>query len=153
MKKKTNIVKKNEQYVLWSLWLWQRGEISNFEYLMCLNTLAGRSYNDLMQYPVFPWVIADYDSQVFTRSLSTLSQQQSYSFSVCLFLCTLFAVSASVSLSISFFLPEVVAERDKINKNTVQSKHMQHIVGENKRQKGKNVLNATDICQIQSFWL
>jgi hypothetical protein len=29
---------------------------------MHLNTLAGRSYNDLMQYPVFPWVIADYDS-------------------------------------------------------------------------------------------
>jgi WD40 repeat protein len=42
---------------------WERGEISNFEYLMCLNTLAGRSYNDLMQYPVFPWIIADYDSQ------------------------------------------------------------------------------------------
>ena len=46
------------------MWFRQRGEISNFEYLMCLNTLAGRSYNDLMQYPVFPWVIADYDSQV-----------------------------------------------------------------------------------------
>ena len=46
------------------VWFRQRGEISNFEYLMCLNTLAGRSYNDLMQYPVFPWVIADYDSQV-----------------------------------------------------------------------------------------
>jgi hypothetical protein len=29
---------------------------------MHLNTLAGRSYNDLMQYPVFPWVLADYDS-------------------------------------------------------------------------------------------
>lgn len=29
----------------------QRGEISNFQYLMHLNTLAGRSYNDLMQYP------------------------------------------------------------------------------------------------------
>jgi len=27
---------------------------------MHLNTLAGRSYNDLMQYPVFPWVLADY---------------------------------------------------------------------------------------------
>lgn len=40
----------------------QRGEINNFQYLMHLNTLAGRSYNDLMQYPVFPWVIADYDS-------------------------------------------------------------------------------------------
>ncbi|XP_068949127.1 WD repeat and FYVE domain-containing protein 3 isoform X2 [Petaurus breviceps papuanus] len=42
---------------------WERGEISNFQYLMHLNTLAGRSYNDLMQYPVFPWVLADYDSQ------------------------------------------------------------------------------------------
>ncbi|ESN92294.1 hypothetical protein HELRODRAFT_194322 [Helobdella robusta] len=41
----------------------ERGEISNFEYLMCLNTLAGRSYNDLMQYPVFPWIVADYDSE------------------------------------------------------------------------------------------
>lgn len=41
----------------------QRGEISNFQYLMHLNTLAGRSYNDLMQYPVFPWILADYDSE------------------------------------------------------------------------------------------
>ena len=28
---------------------WQNGEISNFEYLMALNTCAGRSYNDLCQ--------------------------------------------------------------------------------------------------------
>lgn len=42
--------------------IFQRGEISNFQYLMHLNTLAGRSYNDLMQYLVFPWVLADYDS-------------------------------------------------------------------------------------------
>ena len=28
---------------------WQSGAISNFEYLMALNTLAGRSYNDLTQ--------------------------------------------------------------------------------------------------------
>ncbi|CAG0901428.1 unnamed protein product [Cyprideis torosa] len=40
----------------------QRGEISNFQYLMHLNTLAGRSYNDLMQYPVFPWILSDYVS-------------------------------------------------------------------------------------------
>lgn len=44
--------------------VFQRGEISNFQYLMHLNTLAGRSYNDLMQYPVFPWILADYDSEV-----------------------------------------------------------------------------------------
>lgn len=42
---------------------WRRREISNFEYLMILNTLAGRSYNDLTQYPVFPWVLADYSSE------------------------------------------------------------------------------------------
>lgn len=64
---------------------WERGEISNFQYLMYLNTLAGRSYNDLMQYPgkypfrivtrtnlamlyvVFPWILADYDSKVSVR--------------------------------------------------------------------------------------
>lgn len=27
-----------------------------------LNTLAGRTFNDLNQYPVFPWVLADYTS-------------------------------------------------------------------------------------------
>lgn len=42
---------------------WVRGEISNFQYLMNLNTIAGRSYNDLMQYPIFPWILADYTSQ------------------------------------------------------------------------------------------
>lgn len=47
----------------------KRGEISNFQYLMHLNTLAGRSYNDLMQYPVFPWILADYDSEVSFQSL------------------------------------------------------------------------------------
>uniref|UniRef100_A0A182W2I8 WD repeat-containing protein 55 homolog n=1 Tax=Anopheles minimus TaxID=112268 RepID=A0A182W2I8_9DIPT len=43
---------------------WVRGEITNFQYLMHLNSLAGRSYNDLMQYPVFPWILANYDSEV-----------------------------------------------------------------------------------------
>ncbi|KAJ5176906.1 uncharacterized protein N7482_002783 [Penicillium canariense] len=41
---------------------WVRGEISNFHYLMLINTLAGRTFNDLTQYPVFPWVLADYTS-------------------------------------------------------------------------------------------
>jgi hypothetical protein len=43
---------------------WQRRELSNFEYLMELNTLAGRTYNDVTQWPVFPWVLADYTSPV-----------------------------------------------------------------------------------------
>lgn len=42
---------------------WATREISNFDYLMRLNTIAGRTYNDLGQYPVFPWVLADYSSE------------------------------------------------------------------------------------------
>eukprot|EP00965_Chrysotila_dentata_P057901 1919368-Pleurochrysis_carterae.AAC.1 len=30
---------------------------------MELNTYSGRSHNDLNQYPVFPWVLADYTSE------------------------------------------------------------------------------------------
>lgn len=42
---------------------WHRREMNNFDYLMTLNTLSGRSYNDLTQYPVFPWILADYSSE------------------------------------------------------------------------------------------
>ncbi|CAG8975353.1 hypothetical protein HYALB_00005683 [Hymenoscyphus albidus] len=42
---------------------WAKGEISNFHYLMLVNTMAGRTFNDLTQYPVFPWVLADYTSE------------------------------------------------------------------------------------------
>jgi WD40 repeat protein len=42
---------------------WANREISNFEYLMRLNTIAGRTYNDLGQYPIFPWVLSDYTSE------------------------------------------------------------------------------------------
>ncbi|XP_037775640.1 neurobeachin-like [Penaeus monodon] len=52
---------------------WQRREISNFEYLMFLNTIAGRTYNDLNQYPVFPWVLTNFD----THELD-LSQPSNY---------------------------------------------------------------------------
>lgn len=41
---------------------WQKGEMSNFHYLMMVNTMAGRTFNDLTQYPVFPWVLADFTS-------------------------------------------------------------------------------------------
>lgn len=41
---------------------WREGLLTNWEYLMTLNQLAGRTYNDLMQYPVFPWILADYKS-------------------------------------------------------------------------------------------
>ncbi|XP_056300146.1 neurobeachin-like protein 2 isoform X3 [Pseudoliparis swirei] len=43
---------------------WVSREISNFEYLMQLNTISGRTYNDLSQYPVFPWILCDYTSPI-----------------------------------------------------------------------------------------
>jgi hypothetical protein len=43
--------------------LWQDGLVSNFDYLMYLNTWSGRSFHDWTQYPVFPWVLADYTSE------------------------------------------------------------------------------------------
>ena len=42
---------------------WQNGLISNFDYLMQINKMAGRTFGDLMQYPVMPHVLADYTSQ------------------------------------------------------------------------------------------
>lgn len=41
---------------------WQSGLMSNYDYLLYLNNCADRTVNDLGQYPVFPWVLADYDS-------------------------------------------------------------------------------------------
>ncbi|CAG9098190.1 unnamed protein product [Plutella xylostella] len=43
---------------------WQNGIVSNYDYLIYLNCLADRSKNDLTQYPVFPWVVADYSSKI-----------------------------------------------------------------------------------------
>ncbi|KAI3438042.1 hypothetical protein D9Q98_000485 [Chlorella vulgaris] len=47
---------------------WVHGRISNFDYLMHLNREAGRSFKDLSQYPVMPWVVADYSSPTLDLS-------------------------------------------------------------------------------------
>uniref|UniRef100_A0A182JZX8 Protein FAN n=1 Tax=Anopheles christyi TaxID=43041 RepID=A0A182JZX8_9DIPT len=41
---------------------WQNGLVSNYDYLLYLNSLADRSFQDLTQYPVFPWIVTDYAS-------------------------------------------------------------------------------------------
>ncbi|XP_053952827.1 lysosomal-trafficking regulator [Anastrepha ludens] len=43
---------------------WREGLLTNWEYLMTLNQVAGRTYNDLMQYPIFPWILSNYVSDV-----------------------------------------------------------------------------------------
>ena len=42
---------------------WQRKEVSNFDYLLYLNSEADRSFSDLTQYPIMPHIISDYQSR------------------------------------------------------------------------------------------
>ena len=48
----------DELYYKWKEW-----QISNMEFLMWVNILGNRSYSDLTQYPVFPWVVLNYISK------------------------------------------------------------------------------------------
>ena len=42
---------------------WLSGDISTYAHLLRLNLLSGRSFHDLGKYPVFPWVLSDYESE------------------------------------------------------------------------------------------
>ncbi|XP_059611757.1 lysosomal-trafficking regulator [Phlebotomus argentipes] len=54
----------NTKWHYFMLQQWRDGQLTNWEYLTALNQLSGRSYQHLMQYPVFPWILADYQSSV-----------------------------------------------------------------------------------------
>ncbi|XP_011299588.1 protein FAN-like [Fopius arisanus] len=41
---------------------WQNGGLSNYDYLLYVNSLADRTFHDLTQYPVMPWILQDYTS-------------------------------------------------------------------------------------------
>lgn len=41
---------------------WVNWQLSNFEYIMQLNSFAGRSVHDISRYPIFPWVLSDFTS-------------------------------------------------------------------------------------------
>ena len=43
---------------------WSKGVISNFEYIMELNNIAGRSFNNLSTYPIVPWVLIPSDKAI-----------------------------------------------------------------------------------------
>ena len=40
---------------------WKKEEITNEQYLLYLNKYSGRTYNDINQYPIFPWVTLSQD--------------------------------------------------------------------------------------------
>ena len=49
---------------------WKEWEISNFEFIMWLNIYGNRSFNDLSQYPVFPWLITNYEDPIIDEVIS-----------------------------------------------------------------------------------
>ena len=44
---------------------WVDRKLSTYQYLMTLNDRSGRSFHDLTQYPVFPWLFKNYESEKF----------------------------------------------------------------------------------------
>ena len=76
--KKNDILinKQNKDFLHNKIELWTNLKISNFELLIWLNHLANRSFNDISQYPVFPWIINfndksnNYNDKIFYRNLS-----------------------------------------------------------------------------------
>lgn len=43
---------------------WLNYEVTNFEYLMYLNQMSGRSYKDTTQYYVMPWILKNYSTEI-----------------------------------------------------------------------------------------
>ena len=64
----SNDKKLKSYYVSSKMEEWQNYKISTMEYLMWLNIYSGRSYNDLTQYPVFPWIISNYKTEEIEES-------------------------------------------------------------------------------------
>ena len=50
----------NLNYLEYKIYQWKINKISNFEMLNFLNIFSNRSYNDLTQYPIFPWIITNF---------------------------------------------------------------------------------------------
>ena len=63
---------KNEFKKLNFIELWKKNEISNFDFINLLNKFSSRSFNDLTQYPIFPWLFNNYKN-IF--DLNTISKE------------------------------------------------------------------------------
>jgi len=63
--------------------MWTDNKLTNFEYLMELNKISGRNYNDIAQYPIFPWILVNFEGdaldltnpETFRKLHKTISTQ------------------------------------------------------------------------------
>ena len=66
-KKKIKVSKKIE--------LWKEWKMTNYELLMWLNIYGNRSFNDISQYPVFPWILNSYEDPLVNTSNSITEEK------------------------------------------------------------------------------
>ena len=59
--------------------LWVDGLMSNYDYIMYLNEMSGRSFNDISQYPIFPWVLSSYSSSNSKIDLNDINNYRDFS--------------------------------------------------------------------------
>ena len=57
---------------------WSNGFLNTYSYIMLLNTLSGRTYNNLAQYPIYPWILKDYSSNEIDLNESKTYRDFSY---------------------------------------------------------------------------
>ena len=59
---------------------WNNNKIDNYYFINMLNKYSSRSYNDLEQYPIFPWLFNRYNSELFeNKKYNLLSSLQNNS--------------------------------------------------------------------------
>ena len=62
--KKNTVRKLSKTIKEWSQW-----KINNFAFVMWMNFYSNRSYNDISQYPIFPWILSNYDDPLKIESI------------------------------------------------------------------------------------
>ena len=53
---------------------WQDWKISTMDLILWLNVLSNRSFNDISQYPVFPWILIQYEDNFSSEKKISLSK-------------------------------------------------------------------------------
>ena len=62
---------------------WAKGKITNYDYIMILNTLSGRTFNDLSQYFIFPWIIYDFNKNILNWMSNSIYRDLSLPIHAC----------------------------------------------------------------------
>ena len=62
---------------------WSKYSITNYDYLILLNTLAGRTFNDLSQYFIFPWIIKGFNKDILNWISSSIYRDLSVPIYAC----------------------------------------------------------------------